>query len=85
MGTVTALIAAGANVNFYNTRGCSPLIAAIVGNHLSAVSALIEAGVDVNFAPPNPRDSTDRTPLDIAHLLNKPRVATILKKAKACT
>jgi ankyrin repeat protein len=53
MAVVTALIDHGADVNFANSDGGTPLYVAAEEGHMDAVRGLIEHGANVNIANNN--------------------------------
>jgi ankyrin repeat protein len=79
LGAVSALIAAGADVNRESSYGDTPLGAAVDLNNVDMVSALIAAGADVNRAP------HDRAPLDVALWERRDAIVAVLKEAGALT
>jgi ankyrin repeat protein len=79
LGAVSALIAAGADVNCVTSYGDTPLGAAVESNNVDMVSALIAAGADVNHV------FFDGTPLDGALATSHDAIVTVLKEAGAIT
>ena len=78
---VSALIAAGADVNMATTtdEGCTPLHAAASGGHTAVVRALIAAGADLD----RPTIDDDSTPLIIAAQFGHTATAVALVAAGA--
>ncbi|XP_049835771.1 serine/threonine-protein phosphatase 6 regulatory ankyrin repeat subunit B-like [Schistocerca gregaria] len=74
---VTHLIAAGADVNFKDDNGCTPLLAAIHREHFEALDLLLKAGADRNVM-----DNCGVTALHLAASCRKvpPRVIAFAKE-----
>ncbi|TNE28068.1 MAG: hypothetical protein EP346_10605 [Bacteroidetes bacterium] len=75
--TCAVLLEAGANPNYKDPNGMSPLHYAAQFNHINIVNLLLEAGADVNAT-----DLNDRKPLDYAVLLNHTEVVSALEKTE---
>ena len=77
---VTALIAAGANVDKANKNGAAPLIIAAQKGHHELVTALIAARANVDLA-----DNNGMTPLCMAAYTGHVEVVRLLVRAGADT
>lgn len=69
------LLEAGANPNFKDPNGMSPLHYAAQFNHIEIVHLLLEAGTDTEAV-----DLNDRKPFDYAKLLNHTEVISALEE-----
>ena len=75
---VRLLIDKGAEVNTDPDAGESPLHCAVTSTHLEAVQLLVEKGAD-----PTVVNDDGRTPLQLAHRLEEPQIAKVLKEYEA--
>jgi ankyrin repeat protein len=74
---IASLSKAGADVNFKNKDGNTPLIYAAYFGHVRQISALIKAGADLNL-----KDRDGKTALEIAQESNKFDAVALLKEAE---
>lgn len=72
---VEELIKKGADVNFTNDVGRTPLHMAAISGNIDAVEMLLAAG-----ANPNARDNSGKTPLDYARQRGNTRIASMLNQ-----
>jgi ankyrin repeat protein len=75
---ITALLQAGANIEYPDLKGNTALLLACGGRHLGAMDELLEKG-----ANPNARDLQGRTALMLLCVLGEDEMVRILLKYKA--